>query len=205
MILVMTSDTHTCHRDLVIPPGDVFIHAGDFTHSGTMDELEDFNDWLGSLAFQHKLIVAGNHEFCLERQAQEARETLTCGTYLEDQGVTIDGVHFYGSPWQPKFMNWAFSLPRGQALKDKWNLIPEQVDVLITHTPPYGILDSVMGKPVGCEELRPVVEQLRPKVHVFGHIHNCAGQSQNETTSFVNASAFDKGYGIVHQPTVIEI
>jgi len=98
----------------------------------------------------------------------------TC--YLENSGVEIDGVKFWGSPWQPEFFNWAFNLPRGRRLAEIWALIPDDTEVLITHTPPYGILDRVdSGEHVGCEDLRRALQRVKPKVHVFGHIHEDRG------------------------------
>lgn len=188
MRLIIISDTHGQHESLNIPDGDVLIHAGDFTEHGTLAEAEDFDRFLGRLPHTHKLVIAGNHDFAFETHPEIAEALMTRSTYLRDSSVEIQGKLFYGTPWQPWFMNWAFNLPRGEALKEKWKLIPRQTDVLITHTPPFGIGDIIYsGEHVGCEELMPVVEDLRPALHVFGHIHESYGISRNEHTQFVNA------------------
>jgi len=91
--------------------------------------------------------------------------------------VIIEGVKFYGSPWQPRFFDWAFNLDRGEEIKKKWDLIPMDTDVLITHGPPYGILDLTHeGEKVGCEELMKAVLRVQPKIHIFGHIHEAYGE-----------------------------
>lgn len=145
MKLVCISDTHSLHRRLQsIPDGDVLIHAGDCLGQGTLENIEDFNDWLGSLPHRHKIVIAGNHDWAFQETPELARQALTSAIYLEDSGVEIEGVRFWGSPWTPIFMNWAFMLGRGEPLYEKWQLIPDDTDVLITHGPPQGIGDEVM-------------------------------------------------------------
>jgi len=187
--LVLVSDTHGRHRDLRVPDGDVLIHAGDITtFSGEMADLIDYNDYLGGLPHPHKILIAGNHDFCFERHPEQSRGAITNATYLEDDGLTIDGVVCYGSPWQPAFMDWAFNLPRGEPLREKWREIPDNTDVLITHGPPYGILDRTFdGRHVGCEDLLERVREVAPKVHLFGHIHEARGMKKRGGTVFVNA------------------
>ena len=101
-----------------------------------------------------------------------ARSWITNAHYLCDESLTLDGVKFYGSPWQPRFFDWAFNKDRGAPLKAIWDKIPLDTDVLITHGPPHGILDLTFDKiKAGCEELLLAVQRIKPKVHVFGHIH----------------------------------
>lgn len=189
MRLVILSDTHSHHRRLTIPDGDILIHAGDMTNTGSFTELRDFNDWLGSLPHLHKLVIAGNHDWCWERDKTAAYALLTNATYLEDSGITIEGVQIWGTPWQPEFHQWAFNLPRGRALREKWNLIPLATDILITHGPPHGHGDRTMlWQQVGCTDLIDVVEAIKPRLHVFGHIHEGYGVTQNDNTTFINAS-----------------
>ncbi|MDH3198719.1 MAG: metallophosphatase domain-containing protein [Candidatus Krumholzibacteria bacterium] len=189
MELVLLSDTHGRHGEVEIPNGDVLIHAGDFgAWFGTMEELEEFNDFLGQLPHAHKIVVAGNHDFCFERANADARKALTNAHYLQDESLEIDGVKFYGSPWQPEFLNLAFNLRRGEPLRRKWEMVPPDTDVLITHGPPHGIGDETLdGLHVGCEELLLRVKQVKPRVHVFGHIHEGRGKYEIEGTVFVNA------------------
>ncbi len=198
MKLIILSDTHGRHRDIAIPEGDVLIHAGDFGGMiGTLDDLHEFNQFLGELPHSHKILVAGNHDFCFEKQKQASRAALTNATYLEDEALEIDGVRFYGSPYQPQFLNWAFNLPRGEPLRRKWQLIPSDTDVLITHCPPHGIGDRTLyGRHVGCKELLARVREIKPRVHVFGHIHEARGRFEEGETLFINA-ATDGGSAFV--------
>lgn len=185
--LVLISDTHGKYRKLQLPDGDVLIHAGDITRRGRLQELLDFNEWLASLNFAHKLIIAGNHDFICEQAP--AASLLTSGTYLQDSGVEIEGWRFWGSPWHPKFSHWAFNLERGEPLRQKWALIPDDTDVLITHTPPKGIGDRVFfGAHVGCEELSEALKRLKLSLHVFGHIHEARGVYRVNGTTLINAS-----------------
>jgi predicted phosphohydrolase len=173
-----------------VPAGDILIHAGDITtFSGELSDLVDFNDYLSTLPHPHKILVAGNHDFCFERDPEGARGVITNATYLEDDALTVDGIVCYGSPWQPVFMDWAFNLPRGEPLREKWRMIPDNTDVLITHCPPFGILDRTFdGRHVGCEDLLERVREVNPKVHLFGHIHEARGMVKKGDTVFVNAS-----------------
>jgi hypothetical protein len=126
--------------------------------------------------------------------------------YLQDSGVDIDGIKFWGSPWQPEFYNWAFNLPRGPELARVWAQIPNDTDVLITHGPPYGVLDEIYhGKRVGCQDLSDALERVKPKVHVFGHIHEGYGVLEQNGTTYVNASLCNQYYQLVHSPIVIDV
>jgi predicted phosphodiesterase len=218
MRIVCLSDTHNLHGRIAIPEGDVLIHAGDFTMRGTAQEVAGFDAWLGAQPHRDKIVVAGNHDFLFEREPGRARELLTAATYLCDSGVTAGGLRFWGSPWQPWFMDWAFNLPRGPALGAKWSLIPDGVDVLVTHSPPHGILDEVTGVPsfaagdvqgpdphVGCEELRKAIERLQPRLHVFGHIHEGYGRESRDGVAFVNASICDRHYRPLNPPVVVDL
>ncbi len=205
MRLVCISDTHSQHERLVLPEGDVLIHAGDATRRGTERELRAFNDWLGTLPHRHKIVIAGNHDFGFQERSGAAG-WMTNARYLQDRGVVLDGVRFYGSPWQPWFHDWAFNLPRGAALDAVWERIPEGTDVLVTHSPPFGTLDAtVHGEHVGCEALAAHVTRLQPRVHVFGHIHEGYGVVERDGTRFVNASTCDVRYQPVNAPIVVDL
>jgi Icc-related predicted phosphoesterase len=128
-------------------------------------------------------------------------------TYLNDSGCEIDGVKFWGSPITPWFHNWAFNRMRGAEIKEHWNLIPDNTNVLITHGPPYGFGDRPFGKHdrVGCEDLMSVVNRVKPKLHVFGHIHGSAGEQFFNGTHFVNASVVNEIYSVVNSPVVVDL
>lgn len=207
MRLVVMSDTHG--RPLskwVVPDGDVFIHCGDFSKNKKLKSVIDFNASLEKLPHKHKLVVAGNHDWALQLQSEAARDALSAATYLQDEAVTINGVKFYGSPWQPEYRNWAFNLPRASLeLKEKWAQVPEDVDVLITHTPPNTVRDMVYprGEQAGCAQLRWRLEYINAILHVFGHVHEGRGEEMVNNTLCVNASSTNTKYKVV--PTVIVI
>lgn len=213
--IVCLSDTHNCNDEISVPDGDILIHAGDATINGTHFEVTEFLRWFSSLPHKHKIFVAGNHDWLYENDNRLAR-LLTENykiKYLQDSFIEIEGLKIYGSPWQPRFFDWAFNLNRGAELAEKWKLIPNDVDVLITHGPPNGILDEVPRKywteNTGCEELMRRVEAIsalkRLKLHVFGHIHCGYGQAEKFGVRFVNASNCDEDYKPSQPPIVVEI
>ena len=209
MHIVCISDTHSRHDQLEVPPGDVLIHAGDSTMVGRVEEVAKFNHWLSRLPHPHKIFIAGNHDWLFEKEPALAENLITNAVYLRDSRVTIGGVKFYGSPWQPRFMHWAFNLSRGSEIRRKWDLIPEDTDVLITHGPPHGILDLVPSdmtgnyEHTGCEELLLAVKRVKPKLHVFGHIHEGYGVARRASTTFVNACVCDAAYRPINEPVII--
>jgi Icc-related predicted phosphoesterase len=208
MRLVCISDTHSLHKKMKqkMPPGDVLVIAGDITNKGDLQDVVNFNAWLGTLSYDKILLIAGNHDFCFERRLSETLKYITNAEYLEDSGVTYKGINFYGTPYQPEFFNWAFNLARGIPLQAVWKKIPQFTDVLITHGPPYGILDRTEeGNYTGCEDLIKAVLELKPKIHVFGHIHEAYGQKRNNDTLFVNASICDRKYRPVNKPIICDI
>ena len=210
MRIVCISDTHNQQRKEwfpQIPDGDVLVHAGDATIAGTIPEIVGFNAWLGTLPHKHKIFVAGNHDWLFQTDPSLADGLLTNAIYLQDSGVTINNAKFYGSPWQPAFQDWAFNLPRGEKLRLKWDLIPNETDVLITHGPPEGIRDwTFQGEHVGCRDLWQNIQgRLALRAHIFGHIHHAYGYSPINGTQFVNASICDEAYRGIREPIVIEI
>src|SRR2546423_1038173 len=143
MHIVCISNTHSCQNRVEVLPGDILIHAGDLTMIGRMEEIAQFNHWLGQLPRPHKILIAGNHDWLFEKEPALVESLITNAVYLGDRAVIIKGLKFYGSPWQPRFMHWTFNLSRGSEIKRKGDLIPEDTDVLIMHGPPHGILDLV--------------------------------------------------------------
>jgi Icc-related predicted phosphoesterase len=207
MRIVAISDTHSKHGKVTIPECDLLIHAGDATWRGTLPEMESFAQWLETQPARHKVFVPGNHELVFKDHLPHALEWVTrhCPSLhiLIDQSLEIEGIKLYGSPWQPEFFGWAWNLPRGLALAEKWALIPEDVDILITHTPPYGILD-MSAVPSGCEALRERLENLNPQVHIFGHIHESYGHKRIGDTHYYNVSICDKDCRPINAVTVIK-
>lgn len=195
MRIIAIADTHLFTSDLTLPAGDMLIHAGDHARHGDLAELAEAAKWLGSLPFATKVAIAGNHDWGFVNTPKAARELFERAgvCYLEDSGATIAGLRFWGSPWQPAYNDWAFNLPRGPSIAAKWDLIPRELDVLITHGPPRGIGDqSGFGeRRAGCEELLARVQEVRPRLHCFGHIHEGGGQWQIDGTTFVNCTTWE--------------
>lgn len=204
MRIVCVADTHLFHHELVIPEGDVFVHAGDMCRGGELSELEACAKWIRGLPHRRKVVVAGNHDWALatDEDRERARELFAGMDYLQDTGIEIDGLRFWGSPWQPEYNAWAFNLPRGDALREKWALIPEGLDVLVTHGPPFGFGDrsSSAGRE-GCADLLARVRVVKPRVHLFGHIHEDGGAWQADGTWIVNCTRWESE----RAPTVIDI
>jgi Icc-related predicted phosphoesterase len=204
--LVVISDTHGFHRQMVVPEGDILIHAGDFTDYGTLEQAADFNLWLGQLPHPHKIVIAGNHDFCFESNPQEAKAQLTNGIYLQDQAIEIMGIKFYGSPWTPVFFDWAFMANPGPQMAEIWSKVPKDIDVLITHGPPKGICDLTdQGDSAGCQELLAALNTVKPKYHIFGHIHEGRGIKKNNGITFLNASNIDSNYQKLSPAVVLNI
>jgi predicted phosphohydrolase len=190
--IVAVADTHLFHADLDVPDGDVFVHAGDLCRGGDLDELREAAAWIAGLPHRHKVIIAGNHDWAFARDPAAARAAIAGMTYLEDTEVTIDGLRFYGSPWQPAFNDWAFNLPRGPALADVWARIPTGIDVLVTHSPPDGFGDrSPDGDRAGCADLRARLRDVRPRLHVFGHIHQDGGAWHDDGIVLANVTTWE--------------
>jgi Icc-related predicted phosphoesterase len=223
MRITFISDTHTKERNLRLPGGDVLIHAGDIMNSGwNYHDIHDFLKWFQKQNYDELIFIAGNHDRKFETDPLDVKSILEqypLVTYLEDDWVIVgDGdphdpnvktAKIYGSPWQPEFYNWAFNLPRnGWELEQKWKDIPEDTDILVTHGPPQGHLDA-SGPPwnqpnLGCELLRVRVDDLKPKIHVFGHIHGSAGHKEYGGTHFINASILNEDYVQVNDGVTID-
>ncbi|KAH3738269.1 hypothetical protein DPMN_044900 [Dreissena polymorpha] len=236
--VVCISDTHTRLERYPerVPSGDILLHAGDFTKHGLPIEVKQFNDFLGSMPHRVKVVIAGNHDLTFdddlvknrrdflehnfninedvfERKLAEfgvntCKELLTNCVYLEDASVSVCGLNIYGSPWQPQFPNWGFYLSRGEACLQKWNLIPDDTDILITHGPPIGHGDAsfFLRNRAGCVELLSTIQQrVQPKYHVFGHIHRGYGITTDDVTTFINASTCTMLFRPNNPPIVFDI
>ena len=221
MKITFISDTHSKHNQVTssLPGGDVLIHAGDISNKGYRNEIQDFIKWFSTIEnYTHKIFIAGNHDFGCQDEVLAVEELLRLNPgseYLYDDLFLIgkdeddydDMVKVWGSPWQPEFYNWAFNLPRqGAELKEVWNMIPSDVDILITHGPPHGHLDYVdySKQNVGCELLRDRINIIKPKIHVFGHIHSSYGYKFDGTTHFFNAAVLDERYNFTQKPLTVE-
>jgi Icc-related predicted phosphoesterase len=208
MKITLISDTHNKFKQVTatLPGGDLLLHAGDATSMGYKHELQQFMKWYNNLDYTHKVFIAGNHDWGFQEDPEMTKELLQFYdkiTYLQDNTTEIDGVKIYGSPWQPEFYNWAFNLPRmGWELEQKWADIPLDTDILVTHGPAWGHLDTVKGMsvPLGCELLTERIKVVKPKIHVCGHIHTGYGYKFDGDTHFFNAAVLDEQYNFTQKP-----
>lgn len=214
MLICAISDTHKSYRKVVIPKCDVLIFGGDMDCYRYDIELEDFNEWLGSLKQAKKIIcIGGNHDGLLEDLGYGSIcKILTNAIYLENNEVVIDGIKFWGSPITPEFNKWSFMKQRGYEIAQYWRRIPEDVDVLITHGPAFNIMDQTpmangdLGERVGCLDLAKRIKELpNLKLHIFGHIHFSYGVKKIGDTTFINASLMDEEYNLTNSPIIIKI
>lgn len=212
------SDTHNKHKclDGFLDGGDMLIHAGDVSGRGWIEEIIDFCRWYDDVPnFDNKLFIAGNHDWGFQRESDKIKGLLTgykTIDYLEDELMILDNsdqpkpLKIWGTPWQPEFYNWAFNLKRGEELKEKWDLIPNDIDILIVHGPAYGKLDFVPydSQNVGCTDLLDKIKQIKPKIVVSGHIHEDYGYVFDGDTHFINASILDGSYVYRNKPLKFE-
>lgn len=220
MRITFISDTHNIHDQVTkdLPGGDLIICAGDVTLDGYLQEMKNFCEWFDGLRnYDHKIWIGGNHEFCLQDFPSKASEYYTSYKdihYLQDDWLYVgeeyeDLVKVYGSPWQVAFFNYAFNLPKGsEQLKEKWDAIPGDTDILVTHGPALGMQDfnpfSPEPRHIGCELLIERIKVVKPKIHVCGHIHPGYGHTFDGTTHFINASVVTNKYKYGHLPISVE-
>lgn len=213
--LAVISDTHGHHSGLQLPDADILIHCGDFSNHGTYMDALKFVNWFGAQPHKHKIFIAGNHDLYFE-QGNPSDVDMFLRTmpkdvhYLQDSSVTLEGIKFWGSPVQPTFFNWAFNRDRGEAIKKHWDLIPKDIDVLITHGPAKNQQDAAprgYGRTVsvGCEDLLHAIRRVKPKIHVFGHVHYSYGKSFAENVHYFNASICDENYIPCNKPYLLDL
>lgn len=211
MKITLISDTHTKHSLITkdLPGGDILIHSGDFMNSGYIEkDIIEFCKWFDEIeGYNHKIFIAGNHDRLFENKPEQVKEILSYYPeiyYLQDSFIEVNNVKIYGSPWQPEFYNWAFNLPKnGPELINKWDLIPDDTDILITHGPAYGTLDTVAGRMydnLGCELLEKRIKKVNPMIHTCGHIHSGYGYEFKDNTHYFNASILDESYSYTQKP-----
>lgn len=208
MKIVAISDTHGQHQRLVLPPGDVLLHAGDVSNRGAPAEVAGFLQWFAAQDYRYRIFIAGNHDFFFEQAAPDAiKAAIPEGViYLNDSGTVIEGCRVWGSPVTPWYHDWAFNRQRGPDIRQHWDLIPADTDLLLVHGPVHGIQDrTVQGIHTGCEDLLHRVQEIRPRAFICGHIHEAYGTLQTPDTLFINASVLDERYRLVHPPVVFDL
>lgn len=199
-----------------IPDGDVLIHAGDFMSSGwEKSQYLPFLQWFSDQPHRHKIFIAGNHDRYTQIEEADFIKDVSAYktiTYLRDSEIVIDGVKFYGSPWQKWFWDWAWNFPlEYESYKRKaqlvWNNIPDDTNVLITHGQPHGINDRAPdGDLTGCKFLLERIKELKDlKLYVGGHIHCEYGQKEIDGVTYINAAVCDEDYCPVNPPIIFNI
>jgi Icc-related predicted phosphoesterase len=197
MLILHLSDTHGKHHELRnLPPADIIIHSGDISFAGSENEVMDFIEWFGALPYEYKIFIAGNHDFCLF-EANINGLPQNC-FYLCNSSVTIQGVKFYGTPM---FMEDVMSGDYDTNIQK----IPSDTNVLITHQPPYCILDYSENINHGDHNLLQIVLKNQPKYHLFGHIHGAYGIEKSEHTTFVNAAILSENYELMYEPILLKL
>jgi len=211
------SDTHKnlLIREFALPECDFSFFAGDCSFPGDEGEYRAFLQWYSKQPARNKIFVPGNHDGFTENQTSWARSLAELNgiVFLVNEGVTIENIKIYGTPVQPFFCDWFWNYPHLNARESYFSMIPDGLDVLITHCPPYGILDETppnsfnSGNPehVGCTALRDNVYRAKPRFHVFGHIHHSYGQLRRDGTHFVNASICTEQYKLTNAPILIDL
>ena len=182
MKIVAIADTHGKHRKIHdLPDGDVLVHAGDFTSFG--DGMDDFLVWFTEQPFEDKVFILGNHESMgLPYFRRKDLRSMDGVHFIQDDPVTINGVRFGG--------------PNSSDTDD--------VDVLVTHRPPQGILDVTDDETFGSPGVRDTARAVRPDLHIFGHAHRAHGRTDQDGTIYVNCAVAGKNYDPIHDPTVID-
>lgn len=197
MKILHISDTHGCHRRMHdLPQADIIVHSGDFTMNGSEQEALDFMNWFCDLPYPHKIFICGNHDECLYGANIDGLDGNVY--YLCNSGVEIDGVKFYGVPM---FM--------GDCITDRQSKhyanIPEDTDVLISHTPPFGIFDFDDNINYGSEDLLDRIMAVQPRLHLFGHIHSQHGTTSLNGVFFSNGAIMNTDYSDFSKPNLIEL
>ncbi len=214
--IVCVSDTHRQLEQIEIPDGDILIHAGDLTMQGRRVEIATELQKLAQLPHAVKIFIAGNHDRLFEKESMLARslvhDVASAGVfYLEESYTIAHGLKIWGSPWQPTFGNWAFNYDRAEGV-ERWSIMPDDADIVVTHGPPQGygdVVESYVSENVGCWDLLNAVARVKPRLHVFGHIHSGRGVYKGtdrwSQTTFVNASCLGEDYRPCGGGIVVEV
>jgi Icc-related predicted phosphoesterase len=217
MKVVCFSDTHGLHRQIKVPKCDLLLFAGDIglEHINRLSILYDFVDFLNDCPAKEKVAILGNHDRLGEIYSQEVNKIFLEENILllSDSEIRLFGLNIWGSPYTPEYCNWAFSFSRGKQAERHWSQIPENIDILLTHGQPYGILDNTIydkEEHIGDSELWNRIAKIKPKLYVGGHLHFSGGKTEHiqwnefQSTVFVNASSLDEDYKLRPNP-IIEI
>lgn len=193
MKIVNISDTHGCHRELELPKGDMLLHAGDICNRGNKEHVEDFINWFDALNFKYKIFIRGNHDWNLENDCSLIPKKLPDSIiYLDNTSCHIEGIHIFGCPYQ------------SEDTLQNWEHIPNDTDIIISHNPPFHIQDKAPnGLHRGSVSLREKVFQVRPRLHMFGHIHVSYGFQKINDITFINPSNYQASLDMIRRDPII--
>lgn len=202
MKILHLSDTHGAHHRLrELPEADVVVHSGDFCMVGEEREALDFLNWFCDLPYRDKIFICGNHDSCLYGANIDGLDSNV--HYLCNSGIEIGGLKFYGVPM---FMEDCVT----NRQTSFYNNIPADTDILITHSPAFGILDlddSIDGEFInyGSEEILELVMKIRPRALLFGHVHRQHGLTEQNGIIFSNGAIMNDDYSQLNIPIIIEL
>ena len=209
----MNNSKRTQIKGLTVPKCDLLLIAGDVSRHGKRIHQDanwlasHFSKWLQEQPAKHIVMTPGNHDVVFD-YALKTVPKLDCKVLI-DELVEIEGLKIYGSPWSLEFYNWGFNLSE-EKLKLVWDNIPEGIDILLIHSPPYGIFDMTQNpryesKRIGSPSLLKRIEEVRPKNVIFGHNHGEPGVVEKDGITYVNATLLNDYYERVNPPTIIEV
>ena len=186
----------------IIPECDVLIFAGDYSWASGLRSSVAFTDWFREQPGIYKILVPGNHDYNIDLVNTEGMSVLI------NQEVVIEGVKFFGSPYTPEFMGWNYMLLEHE-LEEMYSKFPEDIDVLITHGPPLGIMDSfrqnnMRPSRMGSKALLEFVYKIKPSHHVFGHNHK-VGYRSKDGIEFHNVSLLNQDYRMSYPLSTFEV
>lgn len=216
MRIVAISDCHGKYNKIKIPECDLLISCGDYSIQGRIHEVRNFHKWLNKQEASHIISCQGNHELMVERNFQVSKmvalEECPAVHFIDEGLIEIEGVKIWCSAITPFFCNWAWNRFRGSNIQEHWDKIPKDIDILVTHGPPYGILDTVYypdgvtpKEKVGCADLYSKIQYLdKLRYHFFGHIHGAYGHKEINGIHFYNVSICDEMYFPSNLPIEIE-
>jgi Icc-related predicted phosphoesterase len=199
MRILAFSDTHGMHNRLIIPKDidiDMVIFAGDYSGASTYLETCGFVGWFDSLKYKYKILVPGNHDYDIEYT--------DCTYTFINVERQLGSFNMFGSPYTPEFQHWNY-MKKEDELFMMYDNAPSDIDILITHGPPFGILDNLEGLNLGSRALRDYVDRVQPKIHIFGHIHGGFGHKKINNTDFYNVSICNEAYNPINPLTIIEV
>ena len=212
MKIVAISDTHGFHDNVRIPKCDLLIHAGDISKFGDEAVMPSFMDWLRKSPARETVLTCGNHDSFIQENENKYRFAFPTGCrLLLHEETRVAGIKIFGSPWTPWFHEWAYNFPKGdlEFARKAWSLIPDDTEILITHGPPAGILDTSRGdferNGSGCPMLAARIKELKSlRLHVFGHIHESHGRVDKDGVTYINASLVNSSRKPVNSHVVFD-